>query len=320
MIKVGIVGADSPMAGELLRILVRHPEVDVRTLFAPALSGRKVSSCHHGFIGEEIVSFSDKISPASLDVIFLADNSKVASDIISRLDEWPDLRLIDLSPKRIENRDANGMDVGLSEANRKCLVRGSRIASIPSAPSALTLISLNPLALNLLLPEKIDILVEVPPHMPEKYESDSISKEISSFLSGIQSSFTGNLAVKIQHSELFRSMKVKCRLKCALSADEIVRIFESVYDDHNFTFITRNDIEPIEIEGTQKCVISIVKPDSETLELKTIADAHMRGGAGDAVHVMNLLFALQEKVGLDLKPARFGGEKTDGSIQTSWFA
>lgn len=320
MIKVGIVGADTPMAGELLRILVRHPEADVRTLFAPALAGRKVTSCHHGFIGEEIVSFSDKISPSSLNVIFIADNSKVAADILSRLDEWPELRVIDLSPERIANKEANGMDYGLSEVNRKCLVRGSRLATVPTPAAALALISLHPLALNLLLPEEIDVVVETPVHPIGKVEKEALAKEIASMLFSVQTSFCGRVNVEVCQSELFRAMKVKTRVRCSLSSAEIERIFDTVYDDHNFTFIVRSEADPIEVEGTQKCVLSVRKPDNDNLEIQAVADCHLRGGAGDAIHVMNLLFALQEKVGLDLKPARFGGESSDGNVQASWFA
>ena len=59
MIKVGIIGAETPDAGELLRLLILHPEVDILSLYAPAWTGRMVASRHHGFIGEDIVNFSD---------------------------------------------------------------------------------------------------------------------------------------------------------------------------------------------------------------------------------------------------------------------
>ncbi len=81
MIKVGIIGADKPDSGELLRILVNHPEVDVVSLFAPGMTGRQVTSCHAGFIGERAMTFSDKIDPSKLDVVFIADDSQVGKDL-----------------------------------------------------------------------------------------------------------------------------------------------------------------------------------------------------------------------------------------------
>ena len=51
MIKVGIIGADTPDAGEMLRLLIHHPEVEIHSLYAPAWAGRMVASRHHGFMG-----------------------------------------------------------------------------------------------------------------------------------------------------------------------------------------------------------------------------------------------------------------------------
>ncbi|MDE5675381.1 MAG: N-acetyl-gamma-glutamyl-phosphate reductase, partial [Muribaculaceae bacterium] len=71
MIKVGIIGADTPEAGELLRLLINHPEVEVETLYAPLLAGRQVSSCHHGFIGERSMNFTDRLDLSKIDAVFI---------------------------------------------------------------------------------------------------------------------------------------------------------------------------------------------------------------------------------------------------------
>lgn len=321
MIKVGIVGADSSDAGELLRILVNHPEVEVTTLYSQSLSGRKVADRHHGFIGEEAFQFTDKIDPTKLDAVFVADCSVAGDAIIERSEEWPELRIINLAPGRFEKQNAFDMEYGLSEINRKALVRGARRAIVPTPAASVALTALYPLASHLLLASDITIEVEAPEGLVADLDAAKIAAEISRQLRKAQNSFAGNVDVRIKKNGFHRAMRVKTELKCPLAAEEIGKVYESVYDDHNFTFVTRGRVAETEVEGTQKCVVSFCKPGAGLLEIEAVADARMRGGAGDAVHILNLLFALHEKVGLSLKPSGYGvdsgGRKTDG---VEWFA
>ena len=95
------------------------------------------------------------------------------------------------------------------------------------------------------------------------------------------------------------------RLECQPDLEQILQMYEEVYDDHNFTSIVTSPVNPIETEGTNKVIISISKPDAATLCLDIVADGRMRGGAGEAVHLLNLLFALHEQTGLKLKASRY---------------
>lgn len=320
MIKVGIIGAHKPDAGELLRLLVYHPEVDIITLFAPAYSGRPVSSCHHGFIGERIIGFSDSINVEKLDAVFITDDSSFGREIIENASDEKDLRVIDLSPDRFKRWRPTDMEYGLSEINRKPLVRGSRMAIIPSPVAALALISLYPLALQLLLPERIDINVAAPEDIIATIDTNMVCEEISRQLKTAQNSFSGNINIRLDQSGKGRAMRVSITMPCELSISEIDRIYEGIYDDHNFSFTSLAKVGNEEVEGTQKCIISFCKPGAGLIEVETLGDCRMRGGAGDAVHVLNLLFALQEKVGLCLKPSSYGEYDVNGSRNPSWFA
>lgn len=320
MIKVGIIGAETPDAGELLRLLIHHPEVDIRSLFAPAWSGRMVSSRHHGFIGEEIVDFTEKIDPSCLDIIFIADDSEKGSSLLLNSETYPDLRIVDLSPSRIEHWDSYGMEYGLSEANRKPLVRGARLAVIPTPAAALAIISLYPLALNQIPNSDIDISIHAPKHIASALNTERLSYEITSFLQKTQINFDSNINISIFPCDSGRSMRVSSTLRSPLAIAEVDKLFESVYDDHNFTFTCLSEVERTEIEGTHKCIVTISKPGAGLLEITAVGDCHLRGGAGDAVHIMNLFFALDEKVGLHLKPSCFGNEDTNNGKSVSWFA
>jgi N-acetyl-gamma-glutamyl-phosphate reductase len=319
MIKVGIIGADMPDAGELLRILMHHPEVEIKTLYAPALAGRLVSSCHHGFIGEEIANFTDKFNPSGIDILFIADDSQTGREILNRSDEWPELRIVDMSPRRFDYWESSGLEYGLSEMNRKSLVRGARLAVVPSSPAALALAALYPLASHLLLDSDIDVAVDMPASMSKSIDPKSVAREIAAMLVKTQTSFNGMVNVEFTPANFVRSMRTRIVMKCPLDISEINNIYDSIYDDHSFTHTSLSEIGVKEVEGTHKCVVSFKKPDASTIELITVGDCHIRGGAGDAVHLLNLFFALDEKIGLNMKPSCFGDE-TSGSQQSSWFA
>ncbi len=320
MIKVGIIGADSPDAGELLRILIHHPEVDIISLFAPAWAGRMVASRHHGFIGETIPNFTDRIDPSSLDVIFIADDSAAGQNLLMNSDTLPDLRIVDMSPSRIDRWESFGMEYGLSEANRKPLVRGATLALVPSQAASLILISLYPLALNLLLNSEIEITIQAPPAVIQSINVRKLSAELVTFLQKTQNSFNSGLNIKLIPCESGRTMRTSCVFKSPLAIAEVSNLFESVYDDHNFTFLSLSEVSRLEVEGTHKCIVTIEKPGAGLLELTAIGDCHMRGAAGDAVHIMNLFFALDEKVGLHLKPSCYASEASENGKTVSWFA
>lgn len=319
MIKVGIIGARHEDAGELLRILVHHPETEIMTLHAPSVAGRSVAACHHGFIGEKIVNFTDSIDPSTLDVLFVAEDSELSDEIIRRVEEWPELHIIDMSSQRLHHLEAAGFEYGLSEINRKPLVRGARLAVVPSAAAALAMISLHPLALNQLIESEIEISVAAPSDVADSIDAKSVADEVAQMLTRTQTDFKGNVSVRVISSDMGRTMRVLSLLKSPLSIEEVDNLFDGVYDDHHFVFTSLSHVDNREVEGTQKCIVSFDKPGAGLLGLEAVGDCHMRGGAGDATHVMNLFFALDEKVGLTLKPSIYGNRsKTEQNA--SWFA
>lgn len=306
MVKIAILGAHTPATGELLRILVNHSEVEIESLFSPNLIGRNITSEHHGLIGDLSLNFTDKFDLDELDLIILTDASPVINNIISSLPEYENLKLISLSKDWINQLEDNEIEVGLSEINRKALVRGARVAYIPSGILVPVLIGLVPLARFLLLNDDIDINISVPEEILPSLNIERDKEELAVQLKKTQISFNGDLNLSVNaHKDSRRGQTTVIKLKNTLSLEELEKIYENIYDDHNFTFISTNDIDSREVEGTHKVVLHLEKPDSETLIIKLVNDTYLRGGAGDAVHVLNLFFGLHEKTGLTLKASRF---------------
>jgi len=299
MINVGITGAGSHEAGELLRVLVNHPDVAIKCITDPELAGYDITSVHHGLIGECSLEFSKSLKLKNLDLIFAYGNHSGLS--AGDVDE---LLLIELGADFNTVRRSDSLAVyGVPEYNRKALVRGARHAVIPSALEVIATIALQPLSVRSMLPDNLYMTVEA--------SDDILSIQPESLATMIdQLTATGvkrfNVAPQfINNNDLGRVMRISCDLDMPLPIDNITDMYEELYDDHNLTFIVGEEVHPNEVEGTDKCIVSLDKGADGMLQLRAIADARLRGGAGDAVHVMNLLMGLFEKTGLSLKASRF---------------
>lgn len=306
MIRVGIAGADTAMAGELIRILINHPDVELVSAFAPGKVGRKVASVHHGLAGECDLEFSPDINPKNLDVIFIDAHSDVADRFRMNTDRWPDLRIIDMSHCPSLDFDALDMAYGLPETNRKQLVRGCRRAVVPRSVAAAAIIGLYPLARHLLLKGDIYVDYACPTDIDTEEKMNMVRQEILYVLNKTQNSFCGNIILRHLDEEVSdRGLKVIVDIPCSLDINEVFKIFDDCYEDHNFTFMLSNSMPGYEVEGTQKTLVTLQKQTPDSLTITVIADSRMRGGAGDAVHIMNLLFGLHERTGLYLKAHKF---------------
>lgn len=301
MIKVGIIGGETQMAGELLRLLLLHPEVEIDAVQAPALMGRSVSSFHRGLAGETELRFTELLpfeKLEKLDVLFIASEEAYFP---SRIPEELKVIVIPSSGKGSGSeslpRDLDFVP-GLSEMFRKPLVREARAARIMSSPVAVSLIPLFPLALHLMLNDSLSIKVRLPKYKKISVTREEMAAELEPLLKKVQLSFNNIKDIEFEKSNLLRTISVEIEFDCSISQEEIERIYESIYDDHNFTFIMRSDPLATEVAGTQKCLLHINKPDDGKVRVKAIADSFLRGGAGDAIHAMNLLCGLYEKTGL----------------------
>lgn len=304
MIKVAITGADTPEAGELLRILVNHPEVIITTLSAPGHEGLSVSTVHHGLIGEPKMNFSGPLSMTpECSVVFVCGNSMTAAEFSALQLARPDIKTIIVDA--IPNLDTERLGVvyGLPEINRKPLVRGAVSAMVPSPLASVTLAALYPLALHMLLNDTLTISVSAPSDILAA-DRGNAKEEITRMLRQTQLSFNNDLNLSYDVCGEPRRMKARIVLSCPVTIEQINEIYE-IYDDHNFAFPISSSVSESEVSGTNKCVISLHKTDDSTLTIEAIADPRMRGGAGEAVHIMNLLFGLHEKTGLALKASDF---------------
>lgn len=299
MIQASILGAESAIAGELLRLLVHHPEVELVSVCSPTLKGRNVTSHHKGLIGDTDLRFCDKIDLEDIDVIFVASPPS-NKDYLKEIPE--DVKIILLpgcigsdSEATFEGRE---FVPGLSEMFRKPLVRGANAAHVMNPAESVALIALYPLALHLLLNDTLKITVELPKRDRISLSAEGLIKGLEVRLNEVQRSFEHIASLELHQSKALRAISVEIEFESNISEEEVVKIYDDIYDDHNFTFTISSDPSPIEVSGTHKCLLHVSKTDDGKIRVKAMADSVLRGGAGDAIHAMNLLFGLFEKTGL----------------------
>lgn len=303
MIRTAILGADTPLSGELIRILAMHPEVEIVGAQAKGLEGIQLSDVHHGLIGETDLQFSSSIDTSSAHVIF-ADASAVNVHPILQsclTGNGPKMIIFGASSATLPDESCV---YGLPEMNRKPLVRGAQAAVVPMPFASMALVALYPFASHLLLNDDIQIDVDAPETIIRETSLPKAETEIKQYISETQLSFTGNITLTVHESEARRSALMRIRFRCPLLLEQAMQLYDS-YDDHRFAFVTNKEIGVSEVAGTDKCVISVSKEEADSITLTVVADCRMRGGAGEAVHIMNLMFGLHEKTGLYLKAIDF---------------
>lgn len=304
MIKVAIAGADTPIAGEIIRILANHPEVTLATLSAPGKEGIPVRKIHHGLVGKGDLKFSDPlpVSP-ECSVLFVCGSAMTGVEITALQLARPDIKMIFTEPISNLDEQRAGVVFGLPEINRKMLVRGAISSKIPSAITVAALVPLYPLGLNMLLNDSLSIKVEAPSDIIEK-DKERSKDEILRTLCSTQLSFPENIDIEFKSNESTRNLQMEIMLNCNVSMDQIMEMME-IYSDHNFAFPVMDEVLDKETIGTPNCVFSINMITEGKLRIRVSLDPRMRGGASEAVHNMNLLFGLHEKTGLEIKASEY---------------
>lgn len=323
MIKVGIIGGAGYTAGELLRLLINHPDVEIVFVNSSSNAGNRITDVHTGLYGETDLTFTDELPLQDIDCLFFCT---AHGDTRKFIDAHPlpeELRVIDLSMDyRIESEEHDFV-YGLPELNRKKIVRGARHIANPGCFATAIQLGLLPLAKNLLLNNPVYITAitgstgagqkpSATSHFSWRNNNISIYKpfthqhlpEIRQSLTQLQSSFSADLNFIPVRGDFPRGIFVSMYTDCQVGLDEIRRLYEEYYDDHSFTFVTDANIDLKQVVNTNKCLLHLEKHGDKLLILSAI-DNLLKGASGQAVHNMNLLFGLTETVGLKLKPSAF---------------
>lgn len=322
MIRVGIIGGAGYTAGELIRLLVNHPEAEIVFVNSSSNAGNRITDVHGGLYGECDLVFTDELPLDKIDVLFFCTAHGDTRKFMESHNIPESLKIIDLSMDyRIASSEHNFL-YGLPELNRRAICKASRVAN-PGCFATCIELGLLPLAKHLMLNSDISVNAitgstgaGVKPsstsHFSWRNNNMSIYKafdhqhipEIKQSLTQLQTSFNAEIDFIPYRGDFPRGIFATLVVKTKVDLHEITRIYEEYYERDSFVHIVDKNIDLKQVVNTNKCLIHLEKHGDKLLIISCI-DNLLKGASGQAVHNMNLMFNLEETVGLRLKPAAF---------------
>ena len=322
MIKVGIIGGAGYTAGELLRLLLIHPDVEICFVHSGSNAGNKITDVHCGLLGETDLIFTDELPLESIDLLFFCTAHGDTRKFMESHRLPDELKVIDLSMDyRIKGQDHDFI-YGLPELNRRDTCKRLYVAN-PGCFATCIELALLPLAKEHLLNGDVSVNAitgstgaGVKPssttHFSWRNNNISIYKpfehqhipEIMQCIKQLQPDYDGSIDFIPYRGDFPRGIFATVVVKCDEEIDKLYSIYESYYERDSFTHVIPTPIDLKQVVNTNKCLIHLEKHGNKLL-ITSVIDNLLKGASGQAVHNMNLLFGLAETVGLHLKPSAF---------------
>lgn len=323
-IKAGIAGAAGYTGGELIRLLLHHPNVDIQFAHSKSNAGKPVHTVHRDLVGDTDLHFADAMALDAIDVLFLCVGHGEARKTLETLQIPDHVRIIDLSQDFRLTADAvlgNRQFVyGLPEWQRTAIQSAQNIANPGCFATAIQL-ALLPLARAGVL-QAVHVTgitgatgagqsLQAALHFPWRANNISAYKtlnhqhlhEIKQTLSHLQ---PGAHAVHFVpwRGDFTRGIFVSCCTPFEGTASEAQALYAEYYQNEPFTHVSDAPIDLKQVVNTNKCLVQVEQAAGQIVVHAAI-DNLLKGASGQAVQNMNLCFGLDEKVGLSLKPVNF---------------
>ena len=326
-VRIGITGGAGYTGGELIRILLNHPQAELVFVQSKSHAGQLISSVHQDLTGDTDISFSEDLS-ASIDLLYLCVGHGEARKFLTENPIDPDVRIIDLSQDfRIETTNRLSTSetpfvYGLPELNRES-IRSARYIANPGCFATTIELGLLPLAKQGWLTEVYTTGITgstgagqgltATSHFSWRANNIQAYKtlvhqhltEINQSLNQYQKDFgSDNLHFVPWRGDFTRGIFVTSQMKIKQELPVLVKLFQDYYTGHPFTVITEQPIFLKQVVNTNKCFIQLEKQD-EILVVHSVTDNLLKGASGQAVQNMNLMFGLEETAGLKFKANYF---------------
>lgn len=325
MITVGIIGGSGYVAGELIRLLVNHPEAKIDFIYSHSEPGESVASVHDDMLTQPDLHFTDTINP-EVDVLFLCLGHGHSKKFLAEHSFSEATQIIDLGNdfRLAANATMDGKSFvyGLVEANKKQIINAQYVANPGCFATAIQLAVL-PLAQAGLLTDELHIHAITGSTGAGKVPSDttnfswrnnnvSIYKafqhqhlgEITETVQRLQDGFTKDINFIPVRGDFSRGIFASMYTKSNLSATELLSLYQDFYKEAPFVVVTDKTVHLKQVVNTNNCFLQVEKLGDKVL-ITSVIDNLLKGASGQAVQNMNLLFGLDESTGLHLKPSYY---------------
>lgn len=326
-LRAGIVGGAGYTGGELIRLLINHPDADISFIHSKSNNGNPVSHVHADLAGETDMVFTAELHE-DIDVLFLCVGHGEAKKFLEENSIPDHISIIDLSQDfRLQKSSTLGQRkfvYGLPELNRNKIRQAKNIAN-PGCFATSIQLGLLPIAKEGLLDHVYTTGITGSTGAGQGFTSSShfswranniqayktLShqhvKEIMQSLGQLQPGLPDEdekLNFIPWRGDFTRGIFVSSQLDCDLGQEELDVLYHEFYKDHPFVHISREPIFLKQVVNNNKCLIQLEKVGSK-LVVHTIIDNLLKGASGQAVQNMNIMFGLEETAGLKLKANAF---------------
>ncbi|WP_367915251.1 N-acetyl-gamma-glutamyl-phosphate reductase [Leadbetterella sp. DM7] len=318
-ISVGIIGAAGYTGGELLRILIHHPQAEIVFANSRSQAGKPVYETHTDLLGDTGLVFTSGLPFEEADVIFLCSGHGQSRKFLEENRVPETVKIIDLSTDY--RNETGGFVYGLPELNRERIREARKVAN-PGCFATTVQLALLPLAHAGLLGEvHVSAItgstgagqaLSATTHFSWRNNNVSVYKafthqhlaEIRQSLSQLQDGFSEDINFLPYRGNFPRGIMANVYLDFEGSLEDAQHLFETYYAEHPFTHISHRPIDVKQVVNSNKCILELQKHGKKLL-ITSVTDNLLKGASGQAVQNMNLMFGRDETTGLHLKTISF---------------
>jgi N-acetyl-gamma-glutamyl-phosphate reductase len=323
-INIGIVGGAGYTGGELLRVLLRHPNAHISFVHSTSSAGELVSKVHADLLGDTQLKFTNTLDQ-NIDVLFLCLGHGDANKFLTANEIKASIKIIDLSQDfRLAGSAAIGdrnFVYGLPELQREAIKSATNIANPGCFATAIQL-GLLPLAAKGLLKEVYTTGITGSTGAGQglsntshfSWRANNIQayktlqhqhlNEIVQSLAQLQGNQNAEVNFVPWRGDFTRGIFVTSVVSADLSLEALYDLYNAYYEGHAFTHVSKNNIDLKQVVNTNKCIIHIEKQGNK-IAIHSVVDNLLKGAVGQAVQNMNLIFGIDEAAGLQLKANYF---------------
>ncbi|WP_018126265.1 N-acetyl-gamma-glutamyl-phosphate reductase [Balneola vulgaris] len=320
MIKVGIIGGGGYTAGELIRLLVAHPKAELVSIMSNSHISKKIYEAHPDLIGETDLVFESELKD-DVELVFICSGHGKSKEILASGIIPTQAKIIDLSTD-FRYKEDHGFIYGLPELKRKQIRTADYVAN-PGCFATCIQLCLIPLAAAKNLNNDIHISAitgstgagqkpTANTHFSWRSNNASIYKafkhqhlvEVSHSIIELQHSFNQSIHFIPFRGAFTRGIIAACYMHTSLTLEEATHLFSTYYAHHPFIIISEKAVDVKQVVNSNKCIIHLQKEGHQLL-ITGVIDNLLKGASGQAIQNMNLMFAMDESLGLKLKGSAF---------------
>ena len=322
MVRVGILGAAGYTGGELIRLLLNHPEAEIVFANSESNAGNPVADVHEGLYGDTELCFTSEMPFDSVDVVFFCFGHGKSEAFLKEHSIPEKVKIVDLAQDfRLEAPDHDYV-YGLPEINKERIAKAQHVAN-PGCFATCIQLGLLPAASMGLIKGSVAVnaitgstgagqKATATTHFSWRNNNMSIYKafthqhvpEIRQSLRQVQGHLDADIDFIPYRGDFSRGIFATEVIKTDRPLEEIVEAYKAFYRDARFTHYVDKAIDMKQVVNTNKALVHCDKYGDKLLVTSTI-DNLLKGAVGQAVQNMNIMFGLDEATGLNLKSSAF---------------